>query len=217
MIDSVLGRSPQFSIALPGGNTPRPLYRLLASTYRALMPWNRVQVFWSDERYVPPDDARSNYRVARDSLLDHVPIPRENIHPMPVLLPEVEDVAEAYEETLMSHFPGRWPRFDLVLLGLGADGHIASLFPHNPVLDERARIVAAVRAEADSPLRLTLTLPAINHAANVHFLAAGREKASAVERALSDRSDVTVTPAAGVSPIDGDVVWWLDKAAATPS
>jgi 6-phosphogluconolactonase len=152
--------------------------------------------------------------MAREALLDRAPIPRTNIHPVPTLLPQLEEVAEAYEDTLMSHLPGRWPRFDLVLLGLGSDGHIASLFPRNRALEEDARVVAAVRAEAAPPLRVTLTLPAINHAANVYFLAAGAGKATAVRRALSGTSDVAAVPAAGVRLTDGALVWWLDEAAA---
>ncbi len=213
LCEDALRRAERFALALSGGETPRRLYQLLATRYRALIPWARVHVFWGDERYVSPEDPRSNYRMAREAWLDHVPIPAENVHPMPTLLPEIEEVAEAYEETLMSHFPGKWPRFDLILLGLGADGHTASLFPHNPALDEQARIVTAVRAEAEPPLRLTLTLPAINHAANIHFLVAGAEKAAAVQRALAERPDPRAAPAAAVSPIDGRLVWWLDEAA----
>ncbi len=207
--------SGRFAVALSGGNTPRTLYRLLATDYRSVMPWRQVHIFWGDERYVSPEDPRSDYRMACEEMLDHVPVPRGNVHPMPTLLPEIEEAAEAYEHELMSFFPGQWPRFDLILLGLGADGHTASLFPHNPALEEEARIVAAVREEhADPPLRLTLTLPAINHAANIHFLVAGKDKAAALKRSLSDRADRESAPASAVRPIDGKVVWWVDEAAA---
>ncbi len=205
----------RFTIALSGGQTPRPLYELLAREYRALVPWWKTEVFWGDERYVSPEDPLSNLRMAKEALLDHVPIPRDHVHPMPTLLPDIEEAAEAYEETLMSHFHGPWPRFDLMLLGMGADGHIASLFPHNTALEEEARLVTAVRAEeADPPLRLTLTLPAMNHAANIHFLIAGASKASALARALAPRADLNASPAAGVRPADGRVVWWVDEGAA---
>lgn len=204
-----------FTIALSGGTTPRGLYELLASKYRALISWSDVQVFWGDERYVPPEDPRSNYRMACETLVDDVPIPRANVHPMPTSLPEIEEAAQAYEQTLMSHFPGNRPRFDLVLLGMGADGHIASLFPHHPALDEQDRIVAPVRAEhADPPLRLTLTVPAINHARNVHFLVAGQNKEDAVARVFAEKADPAAAPAAAVQPEDGALVWWLDEAAA---
>jgi 6-phosphogluconolactonase len=209
-----LEQHDRFTIALSGGQTPRTLYRLLATNYRAVMAWRKVQIFWGDERYVPPEGPRSNYRMAKDTLLDHIPIPRDNVHPMQTLLPEVEEAAESYEETLMSYFTGPWPRFDLVLLGMGADGHIASLFPHNVALEEEARVVTAVRApEVDPPLRLTLTLPAINHGANVHFLVAGKEKANAVKRALTGSPNAYIAPASAVKPIQGNLVWWIDEGA----
>ena len=205
----------RFTLALSGGQTPRFLYQLLARDFRALIPWHKTEIFWGDERYVSPDDPRSNYRMARETLLDHVPIPQDHLHPMPTLLPVLEEAAEAYEETLMSHFPGQWPRFDLILLGMGPDGHIASLFPHNIVLEEEARLVAAVRDDrATPPLRLTLTLPAINHAANIHFLIAGKNKSPALHRALAPNANPKSSPAAAIKPIDGNLIWWLDQPAA---
>ena len=205
----------RFTLVLPGGQTPRLLYQLLAREYRALIPWQKTEIFWGDERYLPPDHPHSNYRMAKEVMLDHLPIPRAHLHPMPTLVPDLEEAAEAYEETLRSHFPGQWPRFDLILLGMGPDGHIASLFPHNLVLEEEARVVAAVREErAEPPLRLTLTLPAINHAANVHFLIAGANKAAALARSLSPNANPKSSPAAAVKSIDGQLVWWVDEAAA---
>lgn len=205
----------RFTIALSGGSTPRTLYGLLASDFRAVMPWRKTEVFLGDERYVAPGDRRSNYRMIRETLLDHTPIPRGHVHPVPILEAEIEEAAEAYEQELMDYFPGQWPRFDLILLGMGPDGHIASLFPHNLVLEEEARVVAAVREErAEPPLRLTLTIPAINHAAHVHFLIAGANKATALSRALAPNADPKVSPAAAINPIDGQLVWWVDKAAA---
>ena len=200
ILQAAIEQRDRFTMALSGGNTARYLYGLLATTYRAVIPWRKVQLFWGDERYLPPEDPRSNYRMAKEALLEHIAIPRDNVHPMPTLLPEIEEAAEAYEETLMSYFTGQWPRFDLILLGMGPDGHVASLFPHNAVLDEEARVVAAVQAEADPPRRLTLTLPAINHAANVHFLVAGREKAAAVKLAFAPRATVAAAPASGIRP-----------------
>ena len=215
LVQRTVEHENRFSIALSGGNTPRYLYRLLATTYRVVIPWRKVHIFWGDERYVPPDDPRSNYRMAKEALLDHIPIPHDHVHPMPTLLPEIEEAAQAYEETLMSNLAGQWPRFDLILLGMGPDGHVASLFPHNIALEEEGRIVTAVRAESEIPLRLTLTLPAINHAANVWFLVAGKDKSTTVRLALSPRATVTVAPASGVKPLDGSLVWWLDEAAAS--
>ena len=204
----------RFALALSGGQTPRLLYQLLARDYRAVIPWHKTEIFWGDERYVPSDDPHSNYCMAKEAMLDHIPIPRDHIHPMPTLLPDIEEAAAAYQETLMSHFPGQWPRFDLILLGMGPDGHIASLFPHNIVLEEEARVVAAVREErATPPLRLTLTLPAINHAANIHFLIAGANKASALARALAPNANPTASPAAAIKPPDGHLIWCLDQPA----
>jgi 6-phosphogluconolactonase len=215
ILQAAVKKHDRFTIALSGGQTPRHLYHLLATTYRAVIPWRKVQIFWGDERYVPPDDPHSNYHMAKEALLEHIAIPKDNVHPMPTLLPNIEEAAEAYEETLMSHFAGQWPRFDLILLGMGPDGHIASLFPHHPVLEEEARVVAAVQSEAaDPPRRLTLTLPAINHAANVHVLVAGKEKVTAVRLAFAPRSTVATAPATGIRPTDGSLVWWLDQAAA---
>ncbi len=214
LAQSAIEQQDRFTLALAGGQTPRTLYHLLATTYRAVISWRKVEIFWGDERYVPPEDPRSNYRMAKETLLDHIPIPADHVHPMPTLLPDFQEAAEAYEEILLSHFIGQWPRFDLVLLGMGPNGHIASLFPHNVALEEEARVVTAVRApEADPPLRLTLTLPAINHAANVYFLVAGKEKANAIKQALSGPPKPRLSPASGVRPLDGSLVWWIDEGA----
>ncbi len=215
ILHAAIRQHDRFTIALSGGQTPRYLYELLATTYRAAIPWRKVQLFWSDERYVQPDDAHSNYRMAKEALLDRIAIPSDNVHPMPTLLPSMEEAAEAYEETLMSYFPGQWPRFDLLLLGMGPDGHVASLFPHHQVLEEEARVVAAVVSEtADPPQRLTLTLPAINHAANIHFLVSGQGKAAAVRLAFAPGATIAAAPASGVKPVDGSLIWWMDEAAA---
>ena len=205
----------RFTLALSGGKTPVSLHGVLAAEFRDRIPWEEVEVFWGDERYVSPEDSRSNYRMAHETLLRHVAIPAANVHPMPTAMPEIDEAAEAYERTLRSHFPGPRPRFDLIFLGLGQDGHTASLFPRSPALEERARVVVAVRAEADPPLRLTLTLPAINQAANIYFLAAGREKSEALRRAIEGETDVTACPAAGVRPPQGNLVWWVDEGAAS--
>jgi 6-phosphogluconolactonase len=214
LIQETVQRQDRCTIALSGGHTPRRLYGLLASTYRAIIPWQKIHLFWGDERYVTPEDHNSNYRMAKEALLDHIPIPRDHIHPMPTLLPEPEEAAEEYEQVIMAHFNQRWPRFDLVLLGMGVDGHIASLFPRHAALEEEAKIVRAVRTEGTPPVRLTLTLPAINHAANIHFLVTGREKSPAVKLAFMKSVEVHISPASGVKPEEGKLVWWLDEGAA---
>jgi 6-phosphogluconolactonase len=209
------GGGDRFTLALAGGETPRILYRSLATEHRTAIPWSQVHLFWGDERYVPPDDSRSNYRLVRDSLLGDVPIPPGNVHPMPTDLPDPRDAARAYERELRTHFHAPWPRIDLILLGLGPDGHTASLFPGSPALGERERWVVDVRAPVDPPVRLTLTLPVLNHADSVFFLVAGAEKAEAVRRALAGPRDPLTCPAGAVRPAGGSPVWWVDEAAAT--
>jgi len=212
--EAISGRG-RCGLALAGGDPPRTLYRLLATEHQARIPWAQVHVFWADERYVPPDDSQSNYRLARESLLDQIPIPPGNVHPMPTNLPKPDDAALIYERTLRENLPAPRSRLDLVLLGLGADGHTASLFPDSPAIEEQNRWAMAIRAPAEPALRLTLTLAVINHAAHVAFLVAGLEKAEALRLALVDAPPPRLCPAAGVRPTHGAVVWWIDIAAAS--
>src|ERR1043166_2656955 len=178
-------RHGKCSGALSGGSTPQTFYRLLASQYCDQIPWAQVHVFWADERYVPITDRDSNYRMARVNLLDHVPCPPTNIHPMPTQFTDPNAAARDYEATLRSYFGTDWPHFDLILLGLGKEGHTASLFPKSPALAETVHSVVAVEAPADPPSRLTLTLPVINRADNVYFLVTGSAKAHALHEILS--------------------------------
>jgi 6-phosphogluconolactonase len=203
-----------FSIALSGGNTPRTFYRMLSSKFRDQIPWTKVQVFWGDERYVPLGDPRSNYRLATEILLDAVPCPNGNVHPMPTELPDPDVAAREYEKTLRSYFSKDWPHFDLVLLGLGEEGHTASLFPGSPALNETKRWVVAVKAPAEPRLRLTLTLPALTDAANIYFLVAGSNKAQALHHVLNGPPDPKDYPASGVRLAHGTVIWWVDREAA---
>jgi 6-phosphogluconolactonase len=205
------------SLALSGGSTPPRLYALLASRFREDIPWAGVHIFWGDERYVPPDDSRSNYGMARKTLLDHVPCPAANIHPMPTHFPTPDEAARDYEATLRSHFSTAWPRFDLMFLGLGPDGHTASLFPGSPAIDERTRWVLPVPDPPAPPMRLTLTLPVLSQSAHTYFLVSGSDKAQALRAASAERADPHVCPAGGVRPATGSVLlWWVDKAAADP-
>jgi 6-phosphogluconolactonase len=217
VINEAVRATGRCSLVLSGGHTPRTLYGLLASQFRERLPWEHVHVFWGDERYVPAGDPQSNYRMAKEALLDHVPCPVTNIHPMPTHFTSADLAARDYEATLRNHFLTDWPRFDLVLLGLGDDGHTASLFPGSPALAERTRWVVAVQQPAvKPPLRLTLTLPAITRAAAVFFLVAGSSKTSALHHTLAGTSDWRVYPAAAVRPEQGQVVWWVDSEAAAP-
>ncbi len=211
--DAVAGAG-RCALVLAGGHTPRALYEALASRFRDRVPWADVHVFWGDERYVPPDDPQSNYRMARETLLDHVPCPAANVHPMPTQFADPEAAARDYEATLRREFAGEWPRFDLVLLGLGPEGHTASLFPGSPALGEQTRWVRAVTVSAIPASRLTLTLPVFVRSATTYFLVTGTDKAVALHEVLTGTCDPNDCPAAGVRAAQGVVVWWVDRAAA---
>jgi 6-phosphogluconolactonase len=209
------GSRERFSVALSGGSTPGRLFRLLAEKpYRAQIPWEQVYFFWGDERCVPPDDPESNYRLVEEALIAHVPIPPENVHRMSGEL-EAGVAAQAYEGRLQDFFCGPRPRFDLVLLGLGEDGHTASLFPGSPLLDERERLAApAMATYQDRPAqRVTLTLPAINTARQVLFLVTGQAKAEVVQAVIAGPAGRY--PAQRIQPTAGQLTWLLDAAAAS--
>lgn len=202
----------RFDIALSGGETPRTLYSLLATEFRARIPWHKTHVFWVDERCVPPDHVESNYRMVRETLLDHVPIPPANIHRMRGE-EEPERAAREYERLLRDHFGDAAPRFSFVSLGMGADGHTASLFPESPALDEKERLVVAVYVEKLRAHRLTLTPKAINSAARIVFLVFGREKAEALRIAFDETSDPRRAPTKLIRPHAGELRWIVDRAA----
>jgi 6-phosphogluconolactonase len=210
-----IARRGQFSVALAGGSSPKAMYALLATEESARrVDWSLVHLFWGDERCVPPDHPGSNYRMTRETLIDHVPLPAGNIHRMAGEI-EPEDAARAYSTNLKSFFGGAWPSFDLVLLGLGQDGHTASLFPGSAVLYERARLAVAVTAHyQDRPAyRVTLTPPAINAARQVLFLAAGAAKAEIVRAVL--QGPAGQYPAQLIQPATGRLTWMLDAPAAS--
>jgi 6-phosphogluconolactonase len=213
-INDAVRSTGRCSLVLSGGNTPRVLYGLLASRFREQIPWARVHVFWGDERYVAPDDAQSNYRMAKETLLDHVLCPAANVHPIPTHFSDPDAAARAYEATLRSYFSGQPSTFDLVLLGLGPEGHTASRFPRSPALVETTRWVTAVTAPADPPMRLTLTFAALTRAANAYFLVTGSNKARALHEVLTGNADPNMFPAAGVRLAAGRLTWWVDREAA---
>lgn len=205
----------RFTIALAGGQTPVLTYaKLAAPPHRDRVDWAHVRVFFGDERVVPPDHPESNYRMAHETLLSKVPIPPTQIWRIRGEMEDPEAAAAEYAKALAEAFGtrrGELPRVDLVLLGLGVDGHTASLFPGSPVLREVFRTVAAVHAGAAAiPQRLTLTLPVLNAAARVAFLVAGTEKAKVLKRVLGEPPTL---PAALVRPEHGRLVWLVDRAA----
>jgi 6-phosphogluconolactonase len=205
----------RFAIALAGGGTPRATYtRLAQAPHVDAMPWAQTYVFFGDERCVPHDHADSNFRMANESLLGQVPLPPAQVFPVPAT-GDPEAAATEYGRTLAQAFGtrrGELPRFDLVLLGMGLDGHTASLFPGSPVLKEVFRPVAAVHvAAAAIPQRVTLTFPVLNAAARVAFLVAGAEKAKAVKAVLREGARL---PSAMVKPTDGALIWMVDRGAA---
>jgi 6-phosphogluconolactonase len=203
-----------FRVSLSGGSTPKTLYKLLASgDFRARFPWQQVNWYWGDERFVPYDDPESNFRMAREAMLAKVPVPTENIHPVPVN-GSPEEAALRYERTLQAAYGGATlnpskPLFDITLLGVGPDGHTASLLPGDAVLQERKRWVAAV-SHGRPEVRITMTYPAIESSRQVAFLVTGQEKAAIVDMIRAGDSQL---PAARVKPV-GELIWFLDRAAA---
>lgn len=208
----------RFSVALSGGSTPRAMLALLKSdAWRSRVDWAAIEFFWSDERAVPPDDPQSNFGMAKSALLDHVPVPPEQIHRMPAEQTPLVAVADAYAAEIR-HTLGvgraRTPRLDLVMLGMGPDGHTASLFPETAALGDRHRLVAANHVPTLDAERLTFTPKLINAAAHVLFLVAGEDKAAALREVLEGERRPSLYPAQLVAPEDGTLHWYADRAAA---
>jgi 6-phosphogluconolactonase len=204
----------RFAVALSGGSTPKRAYRLLASTdYRQQVDWSKVHIFFGDERAVPPDDAESNYRMASEALLSRAGIPAENIHRINGVGDAVAN-ARLYEDELRTFFnDAAWPRLDLILLGMGDDGHTASLFPGTKALAEQESWVAANWVEKLNAYRITLTAPAINHAAHIIFLVTGENKAERLNEVLGVERSPSRLPSQLIKPVDGSLEWFIDVAA----
>ena len=205
----------KFTVALSGGSTPRGLYQELVANFSSQLLWENVFFFWGDERHVPPDDSESNYRMANESLLSKLPIPADHVFRIQSERPDAGEAAQAYEQTLRDFFrsaPGSFPRLDLVLLGMGPDGHTASLFPGTTALEERRHFVVANWVEKFSTFRITLTFPVLNHAACMMFLVSGSDKAEMVRTAFTDPG--ANLPCQRIRPDDGELIWFLDQAAA---
>jgi 6-phosphogluconolactonase len=219
LAEQTIGPGGLFRIALSGGNTPRLLHGMLAGpTFRRRLNWSQVQFYFGDERCVPPTHPDSNFAMAEETLLRPLDIASERVFRVPSEK-EPEAAAQQYEALLRERFsavPPAWPKFHLILLGLGEDGHTASLFPGSPALSEQKRAVVATRSPKGVTDRITLTLPVINHAQAIVFLVAGANKAEAVQAVLEDaRADPIRYPAKFVQPTQGRLIWLLDREAAS--
>ena len=219
-IEQAVARRGRARIAISGGSAPKPVFALLADPgqpWRARMPWDRLELYWVDERCVPPDHPASNYRMTREALLDHVPLPEGQIHRIEGELdPEV--AAARYESTLRNSFRlegAETPPFDLIHLGLGTNGHTASLFPHSAALHEIGRLAAANHVDALESWRITLTWPVINQGAQVFFLIGGAEKADVLKEVFLGPNDPERLPSQLIRPASGILTLLLDSNAAT--
>ena len=207
----------EFTFCLSGGSTPAGTYDLLATRFHLSVDWKEVQFYWGDERCVPPDHAESNYGMANRTMLSKLGLRPDQVHRMRGEDPP-DQAAVAYENELRKQFGlgvGEFPRFDLLMLGLGDNRHTASLFPGDPAIHEAQRMVVAVEVDADPPKRLSFTPPVINNAQTVMFLVSGQGKAAAVKDVLEGPRDPDKFPAQIVAPANGEVIWILDKAAAS--
>ncbi len=213
--DSAIRERDHFLVALNGGNTPSPLFKLLAADFREKVDWSKAHIFWGDERCVPSNDPGSSYGQARDLFLRHIPIAAANVHPVNTDLDPVE-AAKDYALTLKQFAtpPLEWPRFDLLYLGMGEDGHTASLFPGSPV-DVTEPVIAVTAQYQDRPAqRITMTAPVFNSARMVVSMATGEKKAVTLAEVLGGRYNPELYPAQRIEPKDGRLIWLMDDDAA---
>jgi 6-phosphogluconolactonase len=208
------------TVALSGGSTPKGLYGLLANdpTWRGQVAWDNIYVFWGDERHVPPDHPDSNYRMAHEALLSKVPIPPAHVHRIKSEHPDARQAADDYEQTLRAFFhlaTGQFPRFDLIFLGLGPEGHTASLFPGTKALHDTGRLVVSTWVGKFFTDRITLTPAVLNNAAGVIFLVSGEDKALALKAVLEGPDEPAQLPAQLIRPTHGRLLWLVDRAAAS--
>ncbi len=218
----VIGRSKiaqdskgRFTLAVSGGSTPLRLFELLGTSFRKDIDWERVEIFWADERCVPPDHKDSNYKGAHDSLLSRVDIPPENVHRIKGEMPPEEGAGEYGEELLRCFGNSGLPAFDLVILGVGQDGHTASLFPDAASLSEEKRFAIPVYVEKLQSWRITLTLPVLNNAAAILFLVTGRKKAGILREIFENREKNPEYPVSLIQPVHGEAIWLVDREASS--
>lgn len=213
LIKKSIKEKDRCTFVLSGGSTPKSLYETLASEkYREMIEWSKVHLFWGDERCVPPDHPDSNYRMAKEALIDHIDIPQRNVFRIPAEQ-EPGEAAREYEETIKKNVGGsmQFPVFDIILLGIGEDGHTASLFPGTGALKEKQRWVSEVYVPQLDAYRITLSLPVINNGRDVIFLVAGESKADVVRKIINGID--TTSPSAQVDPINGNLFYFIDKPA----
>lgn len=220
LITETLRRKDNFSIALSGGSTPKNLFTLLAddSSLRVQVDWDKVHFFWGDERHVPPDHPDSNFRMAYEAMLSKVEVPAENIHRVRAEEQDASNAAEEYEDELRTFFnlkPGELPSFDCVLLGMGPDGHTASLFPGTEALHEQKRFVVSNWVEKFQTYRITLTAPTLNNGDNIIFLVSGEEKAEVLREVLEGEKNTELFPSQLIKPNYGKLLWLVAQSAAT--
>jgi len=214
-IETTLQKQDRFTWVVTGGNSPKQLYELLAaSPYRERIDWSKLHIFWGDERAVPFTDSRNNAKMTFEHLLDKVPVVREQVHIMDTAL-SPEESAKAYEATLHRYFKNEGPSFDLVLNGMGDDGHTLSLFPHTPVVHEQKAWVTSFYLDAQQMYRITLTAPIVNRASKVAFLTFGANKSNALFEVLKGAANVDLYPSQVIQPASGELHWFVDEAAAS--
>jgi 6-phosphogluconolactonase len=211
-----VARKGEFFVAISGGTTPRLFHRMwVQEPYVSEIPWDKIHIFWVDERCVPENDAASNYGAFKKDFLNRAPMSKTQIYPMPGRL-SPEDGARKYQEALMECFHlkyGQFPTFDQIFLGMGADGHIASLFPEHGAVDEKEKLVVAVKGGDPYVSRLTMTLPVLNRSRQIVFLVSGKRKAAALKRVFE--SDQALLPAQKIRALKGELTWLLDREAAS--
>lgn len=216
-IEATLKKQDRFTLVLSGGGTPQKLNKLLAaSPHKEKIDWVKLHIFWGDERFVPFEDDRNNAKMAFDTLLDHVPVPKEHIHVMRTDIQPEASAAE-YEKIISRYFPAvknGARTFDLVLLGMGDDGHTLSLFPGTHVMHIEDKLTTSLFLEKQDMYRITLTAPAVNQAACVAFLVSGAGKAAALKEVIEGDYQPDEYPSQVIKPVDGELHWFLDKAAA---
>ena len=219
MVTEKLVSKESFTVALSGGSTPKNMFAILANDAALCdrMPWDRVHFFWGDERHVPPDHTDSNFRMTNEAMLSRVPVPSDNIHRIQAENPDAGQAAEDYEQELQRFFKleaGQLPIFDCVFLGMGPDGHTASLFPGTKALHERQRLVVSNWVDKFQTYRITLTTPVLNHADVVIFLVSGEEKAEPLRQVLEGEKQTERFPSQLIEPTHGKLLWLVDQAAA---